>query len=117
MKSNEQASLESFVLSIIRQRGAGAGAAISVVSLAGRAGSFFSRSFSRGEIRGVIHSLRDQGQPICSCPSGYFWPADLQDVLDCVNSVFRGPARDQLRTSMRMKIAGRRLFAGQMELL
>lgn len=115
--SLDNKNLQGFILSIIRQRGAGAGLAIGSAALADRAMSLFNREISTREVRQAVHNLRAEGQPICSSGAGFFWPASLQDVMRCVDLEFRSLARNELLTARRLRDAGRRLFGGQWRLL
>ncbi|MGD0535904.1 MAG: hypothetical protein ABR999_10790 [Methanoregula sp.] len=106
-------SLPSFVLSLLRQRGAGEDSALGAATLAGKATIFFGEPISGRMIRAVVRDLRRTGQPICSNNFGFFWPSNLHDVLATAELQFRGPARDELLTARQLRDAGRRLFGRQ----
>jgi hypothetical protein len=109
--------LNSLILSLLRERGAGADSAISAENLAGKASSFLNESVNGRQVRQVIHDLRISGQPICSGQNGFYWPASLQEVLNTADHEFRSEARSMLATARALREAGRRLFGGQLGML
>jgi len=108
--------LDSYVLALLRKR-VGTDRAISVDKLAAEASVFYGNAINEREVRQIVHDLRFSGQPICSGPSGFYWPDTLQDVLDCADHEFRPAARSMLLTARKLRQAGKALFGGQGRLL
>ena len=38
-------------------------------------------------LRKIINHLRNEGEPICSCSKGYFYPSNNQELLDTCISI------------------------------
>jgi hypothetical protein len=108
--------LDGYVLALLRKR-IGTERAISVDRLAADASIFYGNTLNEREVRQIVHDLRFSGEPICSGPSGFYWPDTLQDVLVCADHEFRSAARSMLLTARKLRQAGKALFGGQGRLL
>lgn len=71
---------------------------------------------SYGQLRDILHRLRQDGELIASSGRGYFRPASLQEALDYVDRQFRRPARDQFYTARVQRDAAKAKFGQQLEL-
>lgn len=109
-------NLQNYLLGTIRRGGCGPESAISADRLAREASVFLRSSIDNRTIRATIHDLRLSGQPICSGPTGFFWPSSLNDVLVCADLEFRGEARSMLYTARKLREAGRSMFGQQLNL-
>jgi hypothetical protein len=108
--------LSGYVLALLRER-VGTDRAISVDRLVAEVSGFYNNVLNEREIRQIVHDLRFSGEPICSGPSGFYWPDTLQDVLACADHEFRFSARSMLLTARKLRQAGKALFGGQGRLL
>jgi len=70
------------------------------------------------QMRHAIREMRRQSVPICSAGGrGYFWPASLDDVLQCRQTEFQAKAKDMLYTGRKMYEGAISMFGNQRSLL
>lgn len=71
---------------------------------------------SLGQLRDIIHSMRQKGELIASGNDGYFRPETLDEAMEYVDRQLRAPSRDQLMTARIQREAARSRFGGQMRM-
>ena len=67
-------------------------------------------------VRAIVNELRCDGQPICACQQGYFWPATMDEGVEHLLSM-KGRISDMMKAYKGEQAGLIELFGSQISLL